>query len=67
MDHQAEAFAEVSYSLVIFAIALVAWGVAQLLVLDTLIAQWMAGVLVFLTVMTSVAAIVHYWRYGQHK
>ena len=62
-----EAFTEVSYSLLIFALGFVAFGISKLLALETLISYWMAGVLVFLSVMTCVAGLVHYWRYGQFK
>jgi len=64
---EVEALTDISYAAVLVGIALVAWGVGSLLALNTLIAQYLASILVFLAAMTSVAAVVHFWRYGQHK
>ena len=62
-----EALTDVSYALIIFGLGAVAFGVSKLLALDTMIAYWLAGVLVFLSAMTCVAGLIHYWRYGQFK
>jgi hypothetical protein len=58
---------ELSYGVIIVGIALTAWGVAKLLEINSVFAQWIAGVLVGLTAMTCVAGVIHYWRYGQYK
>jgi hypothetical protein len=58
---------ELSYGVIIVGIALTAWGVSNLLQINSLLAQWIAGVLVALTAMTCVAGIIHYWRFGQYK
>ena len=64
---QREAMHEASYSLVIFALAMVAWGVSKLIVLETVVAYWFATMLVFLVSITCITAVIHYWRYGMHK
>jgi hypothetical protein len=58
---------ELSYGVIIVGVALTAWGVSSLLEINTLFAQWIAGILVGLTAMTCVAGIMHYWRFGQDK
>jgi len=64
---QHEADLEIGYGLIIIGLAAVAFGVSKLVVLESLIAYWLAGILVFLAAMTCVAGVIHYWRYGMHK
>jgi hypothetical protein len=59
-----EALTEVSYSLVIFALGAVAFGVSKLLALETLLSYWFAGVIVLLASATCVSALIHFWRYS---
>jgi hypothetical protein len=64
---QKEANLQLSYSSIIFALGIVAWGVSKLLTIQSLVSYWIAGVLVFLATITCVVGLVHYWRYGMHR
>jgi hypothetical protein len=64
---QKEEKLDLSYGIIIFSLGFVAWGVSKLLVLQNVWANWIASVLVFLSAITCVTGIIHYWRYGMHK
>jgi hypothetical protein len=57
----------VSYSLLLFGLAAVAWSLSTLLAIDTTTAMWFAIIITLLASMTSVLGLVHFWRHGPHK
>lgn len=52
------------YPLLVFSWAALAYGVAPLLDIGTLLAQSFAGVAVGLGGITTVVGLMHMWRYG---
>lgn len=51
------------FSVLIFALAALAFGLKSLLKLENVWAYYLAAVVTFLAAFTTIAAIVHYWRY----
>jgi hypothetical protein len=52
------------YALLVFALAAMGFGLRQLLMLNTMLADTFAAVCMFLAIAVTISALVHYWRYG---
>jgi len=58
---------DVSYSLLLFGLAAVAWSLSKLATIETGIAMALSVIITVLASSVAVAGLVHYWRYAPHK